>query len=245
MRRAVVLLSGGVDSATTLAIAKAEGYETYAISFDYGQRHRVELEYARKIAESLGVKKHLCITINLRDIGGSALTDTIDVPKAPGSDMPGEGTPGSGSEAGQIPITYVPARNTIFLSLALGWAERLEASAIFIGVTAVDYSGYPDCRQEFITAFEAMANLATRASVEQALHFRVHTPLIRLSKADIIRKGKELGLDYSLTWSCYDPQPDGQGYRPCGTCDSCRYRNKGFRDAGATDSEASPPGASD
>jgi 7-cyano-7-deazaguanine synthase len=215
MEKAVVLLSGGVDSSTTLAVAKSGGYSLFALSFDYGQRHSIEIEAAKRVAESLGVKEHLIIKIDLGSIGGSALTSDIDVPK--------EGTEGG------IPVTYVPARNTIFLSLALAWAEVIEAADIFIGANAVDYSGYPDCRPEYIKAFEDMANLATKASVEGELRFRVHTPLIRMTKAEIIKTGLSLGLDYSLTWSCYDPRPDGT---PCQSCDSCRFRKKGFREAG-------------
>jgi 7-cyano-7-deazaguanine synthase len=229
MKKAVVLLSGGLDSSTTLAVAKAEGYEPYALTFDYGQRHKIELEAAARIAKSLKVKKHLVIRCNLRDIGGSALTDDIDVPK-------------SGPVASDIPVTYVPARNTIFLSFALGWAEVLEAADIFIGANAVDYSGYPDCRPEYLKAFENMANLATKAAVEGKLKFRIHSPLLELSKSDIIKSGTALGLDYALTWSCYDPVkteaagPEGiYRYIPCGRCDSCLFRKKGFMDAGLRD----------
>ena len=222
MKRAVVLLSGGVDSTTTMAIARSEGYDVYAMSFDYGQRHVTELERARSIAESMGAKKHLVINADLTEIGGSALTSVIDVPKAAPSST-------------EIPITYVPARNTIFLSFALGWAEVLEADAIFIGANAVDYSGYPDCRPEYIKAFEDMANLATKVSVEGKIRFRIHVPLIDLTKADIIRKGAELGVDYSLTWSCYDPVEEEGAYVPCGRCDSCVIRAKGFEEAGIKD----------
>jgi 7-cyano-7-deazaguanine synthase len=216
-RKAVVLLSGGMDSATVLAIAREQGYETYALSFRYGQRHSAELEAAQQLARNLGAAEHKIIDLDLSSIGGSALTDpAIAVP-----DHPSEG----------IPVTYVPARNTVFLSIALGWAEVLGSQAIFIGVNAVDYSGYPDCRPEFIRAYEAMANLATRAGVEgQQLH--IHTPLIDLSKADIIRRGHALGLDYSLTVSCYNADEMG---RACGVCDACRLRRKGFEDAGLAD----------
>ena len=209
-KRAVVLLSGGVDSTTTLAIAKAQAFACYALSFRYGQRHVIELEAARRVATASGVE-HKIIDIDLRAFGGSALTDDISVPK----DRPLDDT---------IPVTYVPARNTIFLSFALAWAEVLGAQDIFIGVNALDYSGYPDCRPEYIAAFQRMADLATKAGVEGA-RFRVHTPLIELSKADIIRKGLELGVDYDLTFSCYDPSPEGT---PCGHCDSCRIREQGF-----------------
>lgn len=224
MKRAVVLLSGGVDSTTTLAIAKAEGFEVYALSFDYGQRHKIELNLACRNAEKFGVQKHLVININLREIGGSALTDDIEVPK--GRDA----SPGS-----DIPITYVPARNTIFLSFALGWAETLGAEDIFIGANAVDYSGYPDCRPEFIQAFEDMANLATKASVEGKVKFKIRAPLIKLTKAEIIEKGAALGVDYSITWSCYDPISEQGHYKPCMQCDSCQLRAKGFKEAGLTD----------
>ena len=213
-RRAVVLLSGGLDSATSLAVALAEGYECFALSFDYGQRHARELESAVKVAAALGIGRHLTLRLDLRTIGGSALTDDLPVPKERSDAAIGEG----------IPVTYVPARNTIFLSFALAWAEVLGAQDIFIGVNALDYSGYPDCRPEYIAAFQRMADLATKAGVEGA-RFRVHTPLIELSKADIIRKGLELGVDYDLTFSCYDPSPEGT---PCGHCDSCRIREQGF-----------------
>ncbi len=219
-KRAVVLLSGGLDSSTVLAIAKSQGYELYALSFSYGQRHVIELEAARRVASAIGVVDHRIAKIDLRVFGGSALTSDIDVPKGRNADAMSHG----------IPITYVPARNTIFLSFALAWAEVLGASDIFIGVNALDYSGYPDCRPEFIAAFETMANLATKSGIEgagvegrQAL--RIHTPLIALSKAEIIRKGIELGVDYGLTSSCYDPSSGGA---PCGQCDSCLLRQKGF-----------------
>jgi 7-cyano-7-deazaguanine synthase len=221
MKRAVVLLSGGIDSTTTLAIAIAEGYEAYALSFDYGQRHRIETESSRRVADSLGAKQHRVAKIDLRIFGGSALTDDIAVPKQR-----------SGKEiAHGIPITYVPARNTIFLAHALGWAEVVGASDIFLGVNAIDYSGYPDCRPEFIEAFETLANLGTKAGVE-GRHFQIHTPLIKFSKAEIIRKAAERGVDLSLTHSCYDPSPEGLA---CGECDSCFLRLKGFREAGIKD----------
>jgi len=221
-KRAVVLLSGGLDSATVLAIARAQGYQPYALSFAYGQRHVWELEAAKRVATALGAAKHQTVTIDLRAFGGSALTDEIAVPKGRTAGEMAEG----------IPITYVPARNTIFLSFALAWAEVLGSSDIFIGVNALDYSGYPDCRPEFIEAFEKMANLATKAGVEGRQTLRIHTPLIAMTKADIIRKGFELGVDYGLTSSCYDPS--GQGV-PCEECDSCLLREKGFREAGAID----------
>jgi 7-cyano-7-deazaguanine synthase len=222
LKRAVVLLSGGLDSATVLAIARSKGYELYALSFSYGQRHIWELQAAARVAESIGVLKHRTATIDLRIFGGSALTDDIEVPKGRSSDAMSHG----------IPITYVPARNTIFLSFALAWAEVLGSSDIFIGVNALDYSGYPDCRPEFIEAFETMANLATKAGVEGRQRLKLHTPLIAMSKAEIIQKGIELGVDYSLTSSCYDPSPDGE---PCGQCDSCLLREKGFRENGRED----------
>jgi 7-cyano-7-deazaguanine synthase len=217
MKRAVVLLSGGLDSATTLAIAKAEGYGCFAMSFRYGQRHVVELDAARRVAAQIGVVEHRMVDIDLRAFGGSALTSDVPIPT-----QPTEG----------IPVTYVPARNTIFLSFALAWCEVLGAADIFIGVNAVDYSGYPDCRPEFIAAFEALANLATRAGVEGTTRFRVHAPLISLSKADIIRRGLALGVDYGLTRSCYAPGPGGEA---CGRCDSCRIRRAGFAEAGRSD----------
>lgn len=223
-KKAVVLLSGGIDSSTTLAVARAEGYECYALSFDYAQRHKRELESARRVADALGVVKHMIIRFDLTEIGGSALTDRlISVPK---KEVIGE------DATQEIPVTYVPARNTIFLSFALGWAEVLEADTIFIGANAVDYSGYPDCRPEYLDAFEKMANLATKISVEGRLTYRIKAPLLYLTKSEIIRKGMELGLDYSLTWSCYDPQPGG---RPCLSCDSCLYRQKGFEEIGIKD----------
>lgn len=222
MPPAVVLLSGGLDSATAAAIARAEGFDLFALSFDYGQRHRPELEAARNIAGSLGVRRHVVLSIDLRQFGASALTDRIEVPKDRAPTEIGEG----------IPITYVPARNTVFLSLALAYAETVSAADIFIGVNAVDYSGYPDCRPEYIAAFEHLANLATKAGVEGQIRFRIRTPLIHWSKAQIIRRGTELGIDYSLTRSCYDPSPTGLS---CGRCDSCRLRLKGFAEAGLTD----------
>jgi len=219
--KAVVLLSGGLDSATTMAIALDQGYEVYAISFNYGQRHLVELEAAKWVSESLGAREHLILDVDLRKIGASALTADQEVPKGRSvKDMSRE-----------IPVTYVPARNTVFLSLALAWAEALGARHIFIGVNAQDYSGYPDCRPEYIEAFTRTANLATRAGVEGE-NFQIHTPLISMTKSEIILKGMELGVDYSLTHSCYDPSPDA---KPCGACDSCLLRQKGFEEAGAED----------
>ena len=220
--RAVVLLSGGLDSATTLAIARAEGYECHALSFDYGQRHVCELESAKKVAAALGAVQHLTLRLDLRAIGGSALTADIDVPKGRSDEAMSTG----------IPVTYVPARNTIFLSHALAWAEVLGAQDVFIGVNAVDYSGYPDCRPEFTEAFEKLANLATQAGVEGKSRFRVHTPLIELSKAQIVARAYELNVDLSLTWSCYAPETDG---RACGLCDSCLLRKKGFAEARLAD----------
>ena len=221
-KKAVVLLSGGLDSATVLAIARKLGYELYALSFSYGQRHIYELEAAARVAASIGVAQHRTAAIDLRIFGGSALTADIAVPKGRSADDMGHG----------IPITYVPARNTIFLSFALAWAEVLGSSDIFIGVNALDYSGYPDCRAEFIEAFETMANLATKAGVEGRQALQIHTPLIAMSKAEIIAKGIELGVDYGLTSSCYDPSTTGQ---PCGQCDSCLLRQKGFRENGIDD----------
>jgi 7-cyano-7-deazaguanine synthase len=220
--RAVVLLSGGLDSTTTAAIALAEGFELYALSFHYGQRHAVELEAARRVARRLGVARHVVAEIDLRVFGGSALTAEIDVPKGRSLQL---------MEA-EIPVTYVPARNTIFLSYALAWAEVLGAEDVFVGVNAVDYSGYPDCRPEYVAAYERMANLATRAGVEGRQHLRIHTPLIQLTKAEIIRRGLELGVDYSLTITCYDPSPAGEG---CGECDACLLRLRGFADNGIAD----------
>ncbi len=222
MPKAVVLLSGGLDSTTVLSIAKSQGFDLYALSFSYGQRHSIELELAKQCALSIGVKKHEVVDIDLRQFGGSALTDDIDVPK--GHDV--------SSISGDIPITYVPARNTIFLSYALAWAEVLKSVDIFIGVNALDYSGYPDCRPEYINAYEAMANLATKAGVTGTSPLKIHTPLIEWTKADIIKKGIELKVDYGITCSCYDPEPNGQ---PCGECDSCLLRAKGFKEAGMAD----------
>ncbi|MBI5076561.1 MAG: 7-cyano-7-deazaguanine synthase QueC [Nitrospirae bacterium] len=269
--KAVVLLSGGLDSATTLAIAKEKGHELYAVTFDYQQRHARELESARSIASALAVKKHLIVDFSLRNIGGSALTSDLTVPKNRNalSVMRNKSKKAISQKTAEsritnhespIPATYVPARNTIFLSFALAWAEVLGAGAIFIGANAVDYSGYPDCRPEYLKAFEKMANLATKASVEGSFHFHVIAPLIFMTKAEIIQKGIALGIDYGLTWSCYDPQPaitqrtTGNGQRvkkefadhasqhiahnnlyPCGKCDSCRLREKGFREAGLKD----------
>ena len=221
-KKAVVLLSGGLDSTTTLAIAKAEEFSLYALSFSYGQRHSAELECASRVAKAMGAAQHIVVDIDLRLFGGSALTADMDVPKERSSDEMGKG----------IPITYVPARNTIFLSFALAWAEVLEASDIFIGVNALDYSGYPDCRPEYIEAYEKMANLATKAGVEEYQRFKIHTPLIELTKAQIICRGIDLGVDYALTSSCYDPNSDGS---PCGLCDSCQLRSKGFAEAGLRD----------
>lgn len=221
-RKAVVLLSGGLDSTTALAIARSEGFELYALSFRYGQRHAVELDSARRIAIRMGVRRHVVMDIDLRQFGGSALTDDIEVPKARTAQEMSTG----------IPITYVPARNTIFLSFALGWAETLSAQDIFMGVNALDYSGYPDCRPQFIAAYERMANLATRAGVEGSQRLKIHAPLINLTKAQIIARGLALGVDYGWTSSCYDPGPDG---KPCGSCDSCVLRAKGFSEAGIVD----------
>jgi 7-cyano-7-deazaguanine synthase len=220
-KRAVVLLSGGLDSATALAIAKAEGFGLYALTMAYGQRHHAELEAAKRVAESIGVEQHRVLGINNEIFGGSALTDNLEVPKFRSEK----------EISSEIPITYVPARNTLFLSYALAWGETVGATNIFIGVNALDYSGYPDCRPEFIEAFEKLANLATKSGAE-GKPWEIHAPLIRMSKAEIIHRGLELGVDYSLTHSCYDPLPDG---RACGQCDSCQLRRKGFRDAGLTD----------
>jgi 7-cyano-7-deazaguanine synthase len=221
-RPAVVLLSGGLDSATVLAIAGSEGYRAHALSFRYGQRHDVEIASAHKVAEAMNVARHVVLDIDLRAFGGSALTSDINVPHHDSVDDLGPG----------IPVTYVPARNTVFLSFALAWAETLGSSDIFIGVNAVDYSGYPDCRPEYLAAFERMANLATKAAVEGQQNLRVHAPLSQLTKAQIIQCGLALGVDYSLTHSCYDPGADG---RPCGTCDSCLLRRKGFAEVGTED----------
>ena len=218
MKRAIVLVSGGLDSATTLALCIQEGFEAYALSFDYGQRHQIEIMAAKRVAAALGVREHCVAQIDLRVFGGSALTASIPVPK-------------TRTERTQIPVTYVPARNTIFLSYALGWCEVLAAADIFFGANAVDYSGYPDCRPAFISAFEGVANLATKAGVE-GTRFHIHAPLIAMSKAQIIREGNNLGVDFSLTHSCYDPTPD---LIACGECDSCRIRRAGFREAGLED----------
>jgi 7-cyano-7-deazaguanine synthase len=223
MRKAVVLLSGGLDSATVLAIARDAGFEPYAMSFRYGQRHASEIAAATRVAESMGVSRHVFVDIDLRLFGGSALTSELAVPKGRDPEQMSAG----------IPITYVPARNTIFLSFALAWAEVLESQDIFIGVNAIDYSGYPDCRPEYIAAFETMANLATKAGVEGRQRLQIHTPLIAWSKADIIRRGLELGVDYSLTSSCYDPDP--QTGAACGQCDACLLRLKGFAENGVAD----------
>jgi 7-cyano-7-deazaguanine synthase len=219
---AIVLLSGGLDSTTTLAIAKAQGFEVRAISFRYGQRHAWELEAARRVARDAGVGQHVVVDIDLRAFGGSALTGDLEVPKNRAPEEMSDG----------IPVTYVPARNTIFLSFALAWAETLGTSDIFIGVNALDYSGYPDCRPEYVEAFERMANMATKAGVKGRQRLVIHAPLINLSKAQIIQKGLELGVDYSRTSSCYDPAPEGT---PCGTCDSCLLRAKGFSEVGIRD----------
>jgi 7-cyano-7-deazaguanine synthase len=221
-KKAVILSSGGIDSTTVMAIANAENYELYSLSFRYGQRHAIELEAAHRIAQVFGVKEHLVIDIDLGKIGGSALTDNIAVPKER-----------SGEEISKdIPITYVPARNTIFLSYALAWAEVLGAADIFIGANAVDYSGYPDCRPEYIEAFETMANLATKAGVEGTIRIKIRTPIIHMTKAEIITRGSALGVDYGMTHSCYDPSPGGSA---CGLCDSCQLRKKGFKEAGIPD----------
>ena len=223
MPKAVVLLSGGLDSSTVLAIARTEGFEPCALSFDYGQRHKHELEASERVAKAAGVSARQVVRFDLRAFGGSALTSDIEVPK---------GRSVESMSAAEIPVTYVPARNTIFLSFALAWAEVLGACDIFLGVNALDYSGYPDCRPDYIEAFERMANLATKAGVEGAQPLRIHAPLIHMTKAQIIRRGSELGVDYSLTSSCYDPSPDG---RPCGRCDSCLLRARGFAEAGVED----------
>ena len=220
--RTVVLLSGGLDSSTTLAVARADGFTPYALSLRYGQRHAIEIESARRIAQHLGAARHVVLDIDLRVFGGSALTGDLAVPKDRSAAAIGDG----------IPVTYVPARNTIFLSFALAWAEVLQASDIHLGVNALDYSGYPDCRPEYIAAFERMANLATKAAVEGERRMTIHTPLIRMTKGEIIRRGLELGVDFSLTLSCYDPSPAGVA---CGRCDSCLLRLKGFAEAGVAD----------
>ncbi|MDP6712429.1 MAG: 7-cyano-7-deazaguanine synthase QueC [Nitrospinaceae bacterium] len=220
--KTIVLLSGGLDSTTTLAIAESKGYDTFALSFDYGQRHSVELERAKSIARHMKAEEHHVVNIDLRQFGGSALTDSIDIPTHRSE----------GDMSSCIPVTYVPARNTIFLSYALAYAEVKECDNIFIGVNAVDYSGYPDCRPEFIRAFETLANLATKAGVEGSGKMKIHTPLIHMTKAEIIKKGLDLGVDYGLTHSCYDPDESGLS---CGACDSCLLRLKGFKEAGVKD----------
>lgn len=222
LKRAVVLFSGGLDSTTTLAIAKSQGFLCHALTFDYRQRHQFEIKTARRITKAFGIKEHVFIKTNLGVFGKSALTTNMEVPKNRTADEISKG----------IPITYVPARNTIFLSFALAYAETIKAEDIFIGINVIDYSGYPDCRPEYIEAFQKMALLATKASVEKCLVYKIHTPLIEMSKADIIRKGLELGVDYSLTLSCYDPSPDG---KVCGYCDSCIIRKKAFREVGIPD----------
>lgn len=220
MKKAVVLLSGGIDSSTTALIAKAEGYDIYALSFDYGQRHKIELISAEKVAKYIGVKEHLIISFDMRKIGGSALTAEIKVPKG---------------EVEGIPITYVPARNTIFLSIALAWAEVLESPNIFFGANIIDYSGYSDCRPEYLQAFEEMANLGTKIAVEKKIKFKIKAPLLYMTKAEIIKKGVALGFDYSITWSCYDPQGEPENPFPCLKCTSCLYRLKGFKEANIRD----------
>ncbi len=216
-----MLLSGGLDSTTTLAIARAEGFECYALTVDYGQRHRLELEAAARVAKALGAREHVTLPIDLRRFGGSALTADLPIPRGRHP-----------QEMRDIPVTYVPARNTVFLSLALAWAEPLGGEDIFIGANVLDSSGYPDCRPEYIEAFERMANLATKAGTEGTSRFRIHTPLIKLSKAEIVHRAEALGVNLGLTWSCYDPQP---GPRPCGVCDACVLRRKGFEEAGISD----------
>jgi len=219
LKKAVILSSGGIDSTTVMAIAKDMEFSLYSLTFNYGQRHQYELQAAKKVAEYFRVKKHLVVDINLRTFGGSALTDHIDVPK-------------SGIDKNNIPVTYVPARNTIFLSYALAWAEVIKSTDIFIGVNAVDYSGYPDCRPEFIASFEKMANLATKNVLDDSIHVKIRAPLIHLSKKEIIQKGRALGVDYRMTHSCYDPDPHGLA---CGRCDSCVLRYQGFKQANITD----------
>lgn len=220
--KAVVLLSGGLDSTTVAAIARQQGFAVYALSFDYGQNHRIELDYARRVAAALGAREHAVVKVDLRSFGGSALTSDLPVPKNRTAEAIGHG----------IPVTYVPARNTVFLSLALAWAETLGAVDIFIGVNALDYSGYPDCRPEFIAAFEAMANLGTKIGTEDGRHIKIHTPLIAMTKQQIIETGLRLGVDYGSTITCYDPSPTGEA---CGACDACLLRLKGFAEAGTTD----------
>ncbi len=222
MKKAVVLCSGGLDSSTVMAIAKAEGYDLYALSFEYGQRHRIEMESAARIARHFGAREHRVVRLDLAQFGGSALTGPLGVPKDRSPDEMAHG----------IPVTYVPARNTIFLAFALAWAEVIEAEAIFIGVNALDYSGYPDCRPEFVEAFENLARLATRSGIENRIKLAIQTPLIRMSKREIVLKGADLGVPFHLTHSCYDPTPAGKA---CGRCDSCRLRKKGFSEAGVAD----------
>ena len=222
MKKAVILLSGGLDSATCLAIAKQDGYELHALSFNYGQRHKFEIEAAKSVAKSIGAKNHINLTIDLRAFGGSALTDDIEVPKKRDANQ----------ILNEIPITYVPARNTIFLSFGLAFAETIKSNDIFIGVNALDYSGYPDCRPEYIESFEKMAQLATKSSTEKNNQIRLHTPLIQLTKAEIIKTGLALGVNYGITHSCYDPVDKGN---PCRACDACQIRLKGFLDAGLSD----------
>ncbi len=222
MKKAVILLSGGLDSATCLAIAKQDGYELHALSFNYGQRHKFEIEAAKSVAKSIGAKNHINLTIDLRAFGGSALTDDIEVPKERDANQ----------IADEIPITYVPARNTIFLSFGLAFAETIKSNDIFIGVNALDYSGYPDCRPEYIESFEKMAQLATKSGIEKNNQIMIHTPLIQLTKAEIIKTGLALGVNYGITHSCYDPVDKGN---PCGACDACQIRLKGFLDAGLSD----------
>ena len=217
MKKAIVLSSGGIDSTTSMAIAKAENYELYSLTLDYGQRHRIEIKSAKKVADFFRVKEHKIIVIGLGEIGGSALTANIDIP--------------TDSISMEIPVTYVPARNTIFLSIALAWAEVVGANDIFIGANVVDYSGYPDCRPEYLETFEKLANLGTKAGIK-GKKIKIHAPLLRMSKAEIIKKGIELGIDYSITWSCYNPRT---GDKACGKCDSCKFRLKGFREAGYKD----------
>lgn len=221
-KKAVVLLSGGLDSTTVAAIARQQGFAVYALSFDYGQNHRVELDFARRVAERQGVERHAVVKVDLRSFGGSALTSDVPVPKHRTAEDMGHG----------VPVTYVPARNTVFLSLALAWAETLGATDIFIGVNALDYSGYPDCRPEFIAAFERMANLATKLGTEDGQEIKIHTPLIAMTKREIIETGMRLGVDYGMTTTCYDPSASGEA---CGACDACLLRLKGFAEAGATD----------
>jgi 7-cyano-7-deazaguanine synthase len=225
LKKAVVLLSGGLDSTTVLAIAIREGYSVYALSFDYGQTHKAELEAAARIAKTAGVARHVILKIDLRAFGGSALTDDIEIPKGRSVEAMGEG----------IPVTYVPARNTVFLSLALAWAEAVGAGNIFIGVNALDYSGYPDCRPEYIEAFQTLANLATKAGTEGGVQFKIHTPLIAMTKKEIIQAGMALGVDYAVTSTCYDPSASGAA---CGLCDACLLRLKGFAEAGLVDPAA-------